>query len=300
MALLTRSVAGLGLLLGGAFVLAAGCGSDDKKAVVRGDAGEAGAVAAAGGADGGQGHGGSSAGAAGELSAPGGAGEGGAPVAAAGGGDAGGTMLSQAGETSAGGFPAVDCTPTGAVVALTFRASDTFSVCRGGVGLLEFNVTDMDQQVVCCGSSSVGYDFEARGVFNNDGGGDLSYAVLENAPLGAQTLNATCTSGAIATPISINVTNVAPPIVDTVTQQVSTNGDLTIVGSNLGGVDRMQLVPVDPTGEQYYCNIDESTATAEKVTCKLAGGLAAGQYRVRVYADHCGAINSPTFLVIET
>lgn len=291
---------GLGSLFVGSFVLAAGCGSDDKKGASRADGGEAGAAASAAGAEGGQAHGGSSAGTAGEPSAPGGAGEGGAPFVGTGGAGGGSPPLNEAGETSSGGFPAVDCAPEGVVAGLSYNSNKTFTVCRGGLARLELSVASSAQQFVCCGASSAGYDFEGRGVADNDGGGDLSYVVPENSPLGAQTLNTTCSSGDIATPISINVTLAAPPVVDTVTATVSTNGNLTVVGSNLGGVDRMQLVPVDPTGEQYYCNIDEQTATAESVTCKLTGGLAAGEYTVRVFAAYCGALNSPKFTVIST
>jgi hypothetical protein len=296
MALLTRSTLGLGLLVGAAFVLAAGCGSSDKKAATRGDGGEAGAVAAPGG-DGGQAHGGSSstAGAAGEVASVGGVSDGGAsPIA----GGTGGTSPNQAGEASVGGVPAFDCTPAGDTVGLSFKSNNTFRVCRGALGLLNFSVQTTDQQFVCCGTSSGRYGFEGHGLSDNDGGGDVTFLVPPDAPLGAQTLNLTCAAGVIATPISINVTDDGFPVVDSVTATVAPNGNVTIVGSNLLNVDRMRAVPVDPNGEQFYCNIDTQSATAEKVTCKLSGGTPAGDYVIGVFTAYCGATNSPKFKVI--
>jgi len=68
------------------------------------------------------------------------------------------------------------------------------------------------------------------------------------------------------------------------------NGTIVIQGSNLAKVDRVYVVPVDPSNQWFSCNIDSAATTATSVTCAVSGGATPGEYRITLFEAFCGSL----------
>jgi hypothetical protein len=280
----------IGLVLASACALsiASGCGSSNPKKAVQipSDGGEAGATPdAVGGAAGASEPG------------PGVAGEGGTiePGAAGAAGAAGALPEATGGDP---GIPPLECTPSGAVSGLQFDTEPTYSICRDSLALLQFSVTDSDQLYTCCGSTNAAYDVELAGLSNNDGGGNFTFVVPADAPLTEQSISADCGDGPVATSVAVKVTDTAPPLVTgTTTPEVVPNGTIVIQGSNLLGVDRVYVVPLDGGNDSFYCNIDEQNSTATSVSCQVSGGASPGEYKISLFEAYCGSLEPVSITV---
>jgi hypothetical protein len=299
MASLLRTAFGLSLLVGSAVVLAAGCGSSDDKKKRHsqdegGEGGEGGGAESSAGAHSGGAGGDQANGATGGVSPieAGAGGQGGGPLTI--GGAAGAEAMAGA---PGGGAPSFECTPAGDEVGVSLSNEAIYQLCRGSVALLPFDIQSSDQQFKCCGTSSANYGVELAGLSNNDGGGDFSFLVPDDAPLSQQGLSIACAGEPSADVVAIEVTDNAFPIVESVNTQINSAGTLTITGQNLLNVANVRAVPLDPTAQSYFCNIrGENTAT--QITCDFGGGIAYGDYKLSVFDESCGATNTPTFNVL--
>ncbi|HEY1534217.1 MAG TPA: hypothetical protein VGF76_09365, partial [Polyangiaceae bacterium] len=169
-----------GLLVGSAFLAAAGCSSDNKKAVrfvgEAGASGEAGAAepASSGGAAQGGAAGGATAaseagqGGAAEAGAAGAAGTGGSEAGGASAGTSGGGASASAGTGGGSAGAAATCQPTGNASDVSLIADEvTQKVCRGAAVLNSFT-GDTDSTFTCCGMGDAGYSVDISGVTNGD------------------------------------------------------------------------------------------------------------------------------------
>jgi len=216
------------------------------------------------------------------------------------GGVAGAESVAGAAGDGAAGSGEVACEAQGSVTALSFDTEPTYSVCRGGIGLLPFSSDGSDGTFTCCGTSNAAYDFTLYGLSDGDGGGLIGFAVPADAPLTEQAVSAECSGGPIATTAGILVTDTAPPVVSSVTEQISSsNGMVQVNGSHLTGVNQAAAVPLDdPAGSLVFCNIDPAAVADDSFTCTF-GFLSPGHYRLVVAADSCGAVATLPFQVTK-
>jgi len=287
-----------GLLLGCAALFGVGC-SDDSSSKKRGDtageAGEAGEPAGGAGGTGGgaSGHGGMPA-VAGEGGTPSEAGQGGAPILTEAG--AAGASVSEAGAAGAGPLGPGSCMPSGDTSPLTLPGT-AISVCRAARVESGFTASTGDPTFGCCGLSDTTqpYSVSLSGV-SGDGGGQLSFVVPADAPLGAQSITVTCSSGAATDPFKVLVTDTPAPVVTGLELSMIFEGDtLVIQGSNLGQVTRVVAVPVG-AGQTTDCIVDSGASTADSISCAFNGP--AGDYTVLVEQSDCGfAVNTPALTV---
>jgi hypothetical protein len=288
-----------GLLVGCAAVLGVGCSDDSGSKKRGGTAGEAGE---GGEAEGGTGGGASGSGGksgsgglpavAGEGGAPSEAGQGGAPTLA----EAGAAGASEAGAAGAGPLGPGSCMPSGNVAPVTLPGTP-ITVCRAARVESGFTASTGDPTFACCGVSDTTqpYGVSLSGV-SGDGGGQLSFVVPADAPLGAQAVTVTCSSGKATNPFQVLVTDTPAPVVTGLQSSLIFVGDtLVIQGSDLGQVTRVVLVPVG-AGQTSDCIVDSAASTVDSISCVFNG--AAGDYTVVVEQSDCGlAVNTPALTV---
>jgi len=297
MAARLRWVCFAGLLVGSAALLGVGCSDDSgskKRGGTAGEAGEAGeSVGGAGGTGGAAGHGGTMA-VAGEGGVRSEAGQGGAPSL----GEAGaaGASVAEAGAAGAGPLGPGACVPTGNVSAVTLPGTP-ISVCRAARVESGFTASTGDPTFGCCGVSDTSqpYSVSLSGI-SGDGGGQLSFVVPADAPLGAQSVTVTCSSGQATNAFQVLVTDTPAPVVTGLESSLIFVGDtLVIQGSDLGQVTRVVAVPVG-AGQATDCIVDSAASTADSISCVFNG--AAGDYTVVVEQPDCGfAVNTPALTV---
>jgi hypothetical protein len=293
-----RWVCFAGLLVGSAALLGVGCSDDSgskKRGGTSGEAGEAGEPAVGGGNGGGGagGHGGMPA-VAGEGGTPSEAGQGGAPTLAEAG--AAGASIAEAGAAGAGPLGPDSCTPSGNVGPVTLPGTP-ITVCRAARVESGFTSNSGDPSFGCCGVSDTSrpYGVAVSGI-SSDGGGQLSFVVPADAPLGAQSVKVTCSSGQATNSFQVVVTDTPAPVVTGLDSSFIFGGDtLVINGSNLGQVSRVVAVPVG-AGQAADCAVDSAASTASSISCVL--DALDGDYTVVVEQSDCGfAVNTPVVTV---
>ncbi len=291
--------------VGGVFVLASGCGSDDGKKAVKAE--EAGAA--------GQSDGGAPNSSGGSVSSPSGApgaagvdaGRAGAVGTAEGGAaDVGAGGVAAAGEAGqgAGGAPTVnECAMDGNVTDLALLTEPIYQGCRGAVVHVPFDATDSTATFTCCGTSTSkpSYDALLQGLSNFDGGGDLLLPVPAEAPLGSYAMNVACPAQMGGQAFALEINDLAAPVVTDATTSMFPMDPLVITGENLGGVTAITAVKHDGSAIAF-CNIDAASRTATSVTCSfdsIAPSKDAGDlYELDIASEQCGsAANRPSLLV---
>ena len=223
--------------------------------------------------------------------------EAGAPNIVAEGGAAG------AAPTGAAGAGPV-CTPTGTVSGVSLQLDNQQTVCRGAIVTTGFNASGgSDPQFTCCGLSdtTTPYVVPLQGVTTSADGasrGNLALTVPSDAPIGAQSISATCTDGAVQNTFDIIVSEAAPPVVTELESSlIFSNSTLTIDGSNLSGVDSVTAVSADGTNSDAPCAIQDSS-TDTSIDCTFDSGIDVGDYFVVVQQSQCGAAtNQPGFTI---
>lgn len=289
-----------GLLITCAAALGTGCSDDSskKKAGSAGEAGEAGEPGQAAGGKGGAGSGGMTP-VAGEGGMPSEAGQGGATPAmagAAGAAEAGATSS----EGGAGGAPTFACTSSGTVAGLSFLSEGPQTVCRGARIQAGFNANDALGRFLCCGVSDTAapYGVELNGLAKPEVTfGEVSLLVPTDAPLGAQSITATCTDGPAANTLDLIVTDVAVPVVTGISPvTISTSQTITLTGQGLDQVTQVLAVPDDANNPTVPCNpLGETTPTT--ASCSF-DGIAPGNYKIVASENNCGAaVNWPNLTV---
>lgn len=295
MAWCSRSCAGL-LVLGGAFTLAAGCGSDDPKQASRADAGAAGAAepAPAGGGNGG---------AVDEVAgAPGvpSAGHGGSATAGGNGGDA--NEINDAGGAG-GGSPIASCERAGSVSGLDLDAAPIHQGCRGALLAVPFEADDASATFACCGvsTSRPRFGVSLEGAYNFEGGGLLELQVPEDAPFGSYQLDIDCPTTAGRQAITVQINDAAAPMVLSVSAEITPSGPMVIAGKNLTPVHVGAVRASD--GSYFGCEPRQESAT--RITCDFGGAIPVSTdsndvYYIDVVSDECGyAASPPAFTVVS-
>ena len=305
MALISRNRGAVGLVLASAWLLASACGSSDKKGVLSpGEAGAAGASEAGSTAAGG---------AAGASVLPA-AGEGGtagvaSPAAGAGGdssvtaaGAAGEPSSSSAGAAGAAGAGALACSPVGATTNVIIDGEPIYKACRGALILASFTAGTSDSEFTCCATAATSHAYagEVTGYYTAaDGTGLFGFVVPDGAPLGSQALAVTCSDGLAENTISLDISDAAPPVLESITAQLEANQNLTIQGTGLLGVTTVQAVP-DSGDTSVDCFIHAGT-TDTTLVCDFDGSINPGKYSLVVQSDQCGyALAAPSFTIIPT
>jgi hypothetical protein len=298
-----RLVCFAGLLIGCAAALGTGCSDDNTKkkagsAGEAGEAGEAGQAASGAGGKGGAGSGGMTP-VAGEGGLPSEAGQGGAAP-----GMAGAAGAAEAGATSseggAGGAPGFACTPSGTVTGVTFVSEGAQTVCRGARIQASFNANDALGRFLCCGVSdtTTPYGVELKGVTNIEATfGVISLIVPTDAPLGPQSISATCSDGPATNTLDIDVSDATVPVVTEISPVTfSSNQTITLTGEHLDQVSQVFAVPDDPSNSSAECFIS-AEATSGSLSCSF-DGIAPGQYKIVATENNCGAaVNWPNLTV---
>jgi hypothetical protein len=305
-----RSACIAGLLVGCAAVVGVGCSSDSAKKVVHtpvGGAGEGGeAGEAAGGASGGHGGSGGATPAGGEAGAQSEAGQGGAAVGAAGaeaaGAPAGGapdiSVAGAAGEPGAAGEAGagpVACVPSGTTYGVNIDPENQQTVCRGAFVTVNINASDSDTNFTCCGvSNSVpSYAIEVDGTSSTPS--LFSFQVPGDAPLGEQSITATCSSGVATNTVDLNVVNTPLPALHSLEQTLIYSGDTVIInGSNFDPAsDRLTAVSVTDPSNTSECFIDTTASASDSISCGF-DGISAGTYTIVLQQSDCGYVTNNT------
>jgi hypothetical protein len=205
-------------------------------------------------------------------------------------------------EAGAGGEPAgtVACMPTGTTDVLTFQQDGALTVCRGARIESNFTASTGDQAFTCCGVSdgATPYAVELLGT-TIEGGGKVSLVVPDDAPSGPQSISATCSSGATSNALAIDVSDTLLPVVTGLASStISASDTLVIEGMNLAQVTRVQVRPVDGTGNRDCFIGGDSTDTS--ISCAF-DGVDVGDYYVFVEESECGfAVNMPTLTITQS
>jgi hypothetical protein len=131
----------------------------------------------------------------------------------------------------------------------------------------------------------------------SNGVGQLSFVVPSDAPLGAQSLTVTCSSGATNNTFNVLVTDTPAPVVTDLLHSSIASGDtLVIEGSNLDQVSRVVAVSLDHS-KTAGCFIDSNASTADSISCAF-DSIDLGDYSV-VVESNCGyAANSPVLSIV--
>jgi hypothetical protein len=306
-----RSACIAGLLVGCAAVIGVGCSSDTAKKVTHTPVGEAGAAGEAGEASGGRGGSGGSSGkggatpAGGEAGAQSEAGQGGAAAGAPAGGAPDVSVAGAAGESSAagaGGEGPLACAPSGTTYGVNIDPENLQTVCRGAQVIVNIDASDSDASFTCCGVSNTApsYALPVDGV--TGGSSFFSFVVPTQAPLGVQSITATCTSGEANNTLDVNVVNTPAPAVDGLAQTLLSSGDAVVIyGSNFDPAsDQITAVlDADPSSTSQ-CYVDTTASTSTSITCNF-DGINAGDYTIVLQQSNCGyAIHTPALTIQQS
>lgn len=282
-------------------MLAAGCGSSDKKktAPTQAGAGGDGDPAAGGGkSDAG---GPSGAGGASPVSGAGKGGveQGGAPTAGA-----AGDGPATAGAGGEGGAPTSNaCAPAGNLLSLDFDSEPIYQGCRGAVVRVPFTAEAGDSALTCCGSSTStpAFDVELTGAFN-DGSGTFEFEVPGDAPFGPYALEVTCQTNAVDPAFSLEINDADAPFVLSVSALIESTGSMLIQGQHLGDVNRVGAFRATD-GAYYECVFAAEDQSDTSIECSFDGNIPSSvdendTFVIDVASEDCGsAKNPPSFLV---
>jgi hypothetical protein len=120
-----------------------------------------------------------------------------------------------------------------------------------------------------------------------------------DAPLGAQSITATCSDGPATNTIDLVVTDTAVPVVtelSPVSIFENSNQTLTLTGEHLDQLSGVIAVPDDGSNTTAQCFISSET-TSTSLSCNF-DGIAPGSYKLVAFENNCGSpVNWPSLTV---
>ena len=180
--------------------------------------------------------------------------------------------------------------PSGRVSGLVTSTEAIYQACRGAVLHVPFEIEQAATEFACCGSSSAEQSWTTLlNATSEEGLGEFVFAVPHDAPYGNQGLALDCASGAVTNVISIEVNDGAAPIVDDITDTITSSGQMTVKGTHLSGVT--QVWATKAGGGMWPCAIDGDT-TDSVLSCRFDGiplsDTETDSYNLLVDSDECG------------
>lgn len=301
------------LVCGGAFVLAAGCGSGDDKKNARGEAGAGGDDTHSPGAGGGKDDAGgaptdggapmATGGAAGDATNGGQAGSG--EIEGGSGGVASAGAPGVAGAGGEGGTPSANvCTPAGSVTWLNFYSEPIYQGCRGAVVRVPFTAEGGAEELTCCATSTSkpAFDVTLTGGYV-DGTGNLQFEVPGDAPFGTYGLDVSCLTNTEDPAFSIEINDADAPFVLSISAEIEPAAAMLMTGQHLSGVTQVGAFRLSD-GAYYECLYAEEDQTDTSIECSFEDIPTSvdenDKYVIYVASEECGiARNAPEFRVVD-
>jgi hypothetical protein len=241
----------------------------------------------------------------GEAGAQSEAGQGGASVGAAGaavGGAPDTSVAGAAGEPStagAGGEGPLACEPSGTTYGININPENQQTVCRGAQVVAAISASDSDPSFTCCGVSdtTVPYNVDLIGITGSEN--DIVLTVPDNAPLGAQSITATCTSSVTNTIDIIVSATPAPVVTGLASSSLYASDTVVINGSNFNpALDRVMAVPASGSNSASECAIAVSASSSTSISCNF-DSINHGDYDLILQQSNCGfALTVPRLTIL--